>query len=157
MSKNYCNLCNHIKEPIPEIKDSSPCLGFVFSKLILFSGLVLCGFQMEGKEVKLRGRHNSRAPALCTVCCVFCALRIVHYALCIVYCVLCTVHCVQPRNGCIQIYLRHNSLSVGRYKACVNWINVNDKIARQKDFWTLRCKKSCKWSCCPKTSFGRHF
>ena len=44
-----------------------------------------------------------------------------------------------PRcNGCIQIYLRHNSRSVGQYKVCVNWINVNDKIAHQKDFSTLR-------------------
>ena len=38
----------------------------------------------------------------------------------------------QACNGCIQIYLRHNSLSVGRYKACVNWINVNDKTAQAK-------------------------
>ena len=41
-------------------------------------------------------------------------------------------HPLCPCNGCIQIYLRHNSLSVGRYKACVNWINVNDKIAKAK-------------------------
>ena len=52
-------------------------------------------------------------------------------------------------NDCIQIYLRHNSPSVHRYKASLNWINANDKVEPEKVVgpWGLNLKNPFKaWS-----------
>ena len=52
-------------------------------------------------------------------------------------------------NDCIQIYLRHNSPSVHRYKASLNWINANDKVGPEKVVgpWGVNLKNPFKaWS-----------